>query len=177
MNRLFAVITGIASLNACSSAPTSRIEPAYVDTAEVTRVEPLYQAVQVVRPVKKCWTESVPHTTRRANGYAGTVAGGIIGGVIGNRIARKRDRLPLSVAGALVGAGIGRHLSRRAYAPATSWRDVQRCTTIERYVERQKVVGYRVEYRYEGRIFTTQTNRHPGRYMRIRVDMDPVGRT
>jgi hypothetical protein len=47
-------------LTACSTVPTSPAVPVYVDTAEVIQAEPLYQPVQVARPVNECWTERVP---------------------------------------------------------------------------------------------------------------------
>lgn len=176
MIRLLTVIP-VVLLAACSTAPSRPpAEPVYMDTAEVTRVEPLYQQVEVTRPSKQCWTDRVAHTRRPARPNVGaTLAGGMLGGVIGSKLGRGRGNAPLAVAGALTGAAIGRRLSRPAYAaPVTSWQDVRRCTTVNRLEPRQQVVGYRVEYRYEGQIFTAQTRHHPGRYIRVRVDVDPV---
>ena len=174
MIRLLAVIPVVA-LAACSTAPSRpHAEPVYMDTAEVTRVDPLYQQVEVARPVNRCWTERVAHTHPRRPDAGATVAGGLIGGVIGSKLGHGRGNVPLAVAGALAGAAIGQRLSQPAYAPVTTWRDVQRCTTVNQYEQRQQVVGYRVDYRYEGQIFTTQTRHHPGRYIRVRVDVDPV---
>jgi uncharacterized protein YcfJ len=144
--------------------------------AEVIQADPLYRPVRVARPVTECWTERVAHAAPRPQGYAGPVAGGIIGGVIGSRLGRGRGNAPLAVAGALVGASIGQRLSTPAYAPP-AWSDVRRCRTVNQYEERQQVVGYRVDYRYEGQTFTTRTLRHPGRYIRVRVDVDPVDGT
>lgn len=175
MIRLLTVIP-VVLLAACSTA-TNRppAEPVYMDTAEVTRVAPLYQQVEVTRPVKRCWTERVAHTHPRRPNVGATLAGGMIGGVIGSKLGHGRGNAPLAVAGALAGAAIGRRLSRPAYAaPVTTWQDVQRCTTVNRLEQRQQVVGYRVDYRYEGQIFTAQTRHHPGRYIRVRVDVDPV---
>lgn len=175
MTRLLTVIP-VMLLAACSTAPSRPpAEPIYVDTAEVTRVEPLYRQVEVTRPVNRCWTERVAHTRPPRPNIGATLAGGMIGGVIGSKLGRGRGNAPLMVAGALTGAAIGRRLSQPVYtAPVTTWRDVQRCTTVNRLEQRQQVVGYRVDYRYEGQIFTAQTRRHPGRYIRVRVDVDPV---
>jgi uncharacterized protein YcfJ len=178
MRRLLAAIPAMTLLTACSTVPTSPAEPVYMDTAEVIQAEPLYQPVQVARPVRECWTETVPHASPRRSSYAGPIAGGIIGGVIGSKLGRGWGNAPLAVAGALVGASIGERLSTPAYAYGpTTWSNVQRCRTVNQYEQRQQVVGYRVDYRYEGQTFTTRTQRHPGRYIRVRVDVDPVDGT
>ena len=176
MKRLLATLPVLALLTACSTVPTRSAEPVYMDTAEVIRAEPLYRPVQVARPVQECWTETVPDPVPRRSGYVGPVAGGIIGGVLGSKLGRGRGNVPLTIAGALAGASIGQHLTAPASRPAT-WSTVQRCRTVNQYEQRQQVVGYRVNYRYEGQTFTTQTRRHPGRYIRVRVDVDPVDGT
>lgn len=174
MKRLLTVIPCLA-VAACNTAPSRDAELVYGDTAEVTRVEPLYQAVQVARPVNQCWTEREAHTTRPRSYVGATLAGGVIGGVIGSNLGRRRGRVPLTVAGAVAGAAIGRSLSLTNHAaPAYASRDVERCTTVNHYEQHQQVVGYRVDYRYAGQIFTTQTRHHPGRYIRMRVRVDPV---
>ena len=38
-----------------------------------------------------------------------------------------------------------------------------------------RVVGYRVGYEYAGREFETVTDYHPGREIRVRVDVTPEG--
>ena len=177
MRRLIAAIPiGMTLLTSCSTVPSSPVVPVYVDTAEVIQAEPLYRPVQVARPVSECWTERVAHASPRHNTYAGPLAGGIIGGVVGSRMGRGRGNAPLAVAGALIGASIGRSLSEPAYAPPT-YTNVQRCTTVNHYEQRQQLVGYRVDYRYEGQTFTTRTHRHPGRFIRVRVNVDPVDGT
>ena len=176
MKRLLAVIPGMLLLNACGTLPSSPAAAVYTDTAEVIQVDPLYQPVQVARPVNQCWTERVAHPAPRTSHLAGTLTGGLIGGVLGSKLGRGRGNAPLAVAGALAGAAIGQRLSTPAYSPP-AWSNVQRCTTVNRYEQVRQVVGYRVNYRYEGQTFTTQTVRHPGRYIRVRVDVDPVDGT
>ena len=174
--RIIAVLFALTLLNACSSMPSSPAVPGYVEMAPVIRAEPLYESVQVARPTSECWTETVAHSGPRHNAYAAPVAGGIIGGVIGRRLGRGGERLPLMVAGALVGASIGQRVSTPAYQPPV-YSTEQRCRTVNRYEQRQQVVGYRVDYRYEGQTFTTRTSRHPGRFIRVRVNVDPVNGT
>ena len=52
-------------------------------------------------------------------------------------------------------------------------REVRYVHSVERYEER--VDGYRVTYRYNGHIFSTQLPRDPGGTLRVRVNVEPVG--
>ncbi len=175
MKRLLTVIPGLA-VAACGTAPSRDPGLVYADTAEVVRVQPLYRTVQVALPVNQCSTQREAHATSPQHNAGATLAGGLIGGVIGSHLGRRRAQVPLALAGALAGAAIGRRLSRPDdAAPAYTVRDVQRCTRVNHYEQREQVVGYRVDYRYAGQTFTTQTRQHPGRYIRTRVRVDPVG--
>ena len=177
MRRLIAAMPmGMTLLSACSTVPPGPPVPGYVDTAEVIQAEPLYEPVQIARPVNECWMERVTYSNPGHNAYAGPVAGGIIGGVLGSQLAGGRGKTPLTVAGALVGASIGKRLGTTSYRPPAT-AHVRRCATVNRYEQRQQVVGYRVDYRYEGQTFTTRTHRHPGRFIRVRVNVDPVDGT
>jgi uncharacterized protein YcfJ len=173
---LFAVAMGMTVLASCSTIPPGPAVPGYVDTAEVIQAEPLYQAVQVARPVNECWTQRVAQGNPGRRVYAGPVVGGILGGLLGNQLIRGHGRIPMTVAGTLIGAAIGQEVgaaSRRPPAMAS----VRRCRTVNRYEPRQQLVGYRVDYRYEGQTFTTRTRGNPGRFIRVRVDVDPVDGT
>ncbi|MGD8615520.1 MAG: glycine zipper 2TM domain-containing protein [Gammaproteobacteria bacterium] len=163
-------------LTSCTTVPSGPMAPVYVDMAEVIQAQPLYQDVQVARPVSECWIERVVDGAPRRSGYAAPLAGGIIGGVLGHALARGHARTPLTVAGAALGASLGQSFSA---APRRSpvVRNVRRCATVSRYEQRQQLVGYRVDYRYEGQTFSTRTRSHPGRFIRVRVNVDPVDGT
>jgi uncharacterized protein YcfJ len=174
MRRIIAAIPiGMTVLTSCSTVPPGRAVPGYVDTAEVIQAEPLYKLMQVARPVNECWIERVTHANQAHGAYAGPVAGGIIGGVLGNYLASGRGRTAMTVAGTLLGASVGHSLSAASYRPPTV-ANVRRCKTVNRYEQRQHLVGYRVDYRYEGQTFSTRTRGHPGRFIRVRVNVDPV---
>jgi uncharacterized protein YcfJ len=173
---MIAIPAGMTLLSACTTLPPAPAAGGYLDTAEVIRADPLYQPVQVRRPVSECWTERVPRVQRAHAGYVAPVVGGIIGGVLGNRVASGGARMPMTVAGSLVGASIGHNLGAAHYRPPVV-DTVRRCRTLSRYEQRQQLVGYRVDYRYEGQTFTTRSPRHPGRFIRVRVDVEPVGGT
>jgi len=174
VRRIIAAIPiGMTVLTSCSTVPTGPVVPGYVDTAEVIQAEPLYKAVQVAQPVNECWIERVTYANPGHNAYVGPVAGGIIGGVLGNRLAGGRGKTAMTVAGTLLGASVGQRLSAASHRPPTT-ANVRRCATVNRYEQRQQLVGYRVDYRYEGQTFSTRTRGHPGRFIRVRVNVDPV---
>ena len=162
-------------LASCSTVPSGPAVPVYVDRAEVIQAQPLYEQVRVARPVSECWIERVADASGHGGGAA-TLAGGIIGGVIGHELARGHARTPVTVAGALLGASLGQGLGAASRRPPAV-RNVRRCATVNRYEQRQQLVGYRVDYRYEGQTFTTRTRSHPGRFIRVRVNVDPVDGT
>jgi uncharacterized protein YcfJ len=146
-----------------------------MDTARVLRADPLYETVQVPVPVRECWTETVTRGGRAQASYTAPIAGGIVGGLLGNRLGRghRSGRTALTVAGTLLGASIGNDIRTRSYRRPVVER-VRRCETVDHYEEQQQLVGYRVEYRYEGQTFTTRTMEHPGEFIRVRVNVDPV---
>jgi uncharacterized protein YcfJ len=173
---LFAVAIGMTVLASCSTIPSGPAVPGYVDTAEVIQAEPLYQTVQVARPVNECWTDRVARGNPGQGVYAAPVVGGIRGGVLGNQMIRGRGRTPMTVAGTRIGAATGQGVSTASRRPP-AMASVRRCRTVNRYEPRKQLVGYRVDYRYEGQTFTTRTRGNPGRFIRVRVDVDPVDGT
>ncbi len=165
-----AIVIGMTVLSGAASAGVHHL--GYVDRARVVWAKPIYETVEVSRPVRECWTERVVRRGRRAESYTGTIAGGIIGGVVGNQIGRGRGRTVLTVAGSLLGASIGHDLSARPGRPRISREE--RCEVVEHYEEQEQIVGYRVKYRYGGQTFFTRTEEHPGQRIRIRVKVNPV---
>jgi uncharacterized protein YcfJ len=110
------------------------------------------------------------------------IMGGLIGAVIGHQIGNQESRKTGAIAGAIIGSAIGheaaqRSAARRADYGSTELRavDAERCETrtVERYEER--VDGYRVSYRYNGRIYTTNMSHDPGSTLRVRVNVAPLG--
>jgi uncharacterized protein YcfJ len=172
---ILAVPIGISLLASCSSVPPAPAGPGYVDTAEVLQAEPLYQQARVARPVNECWTETVVQNGSRRGVNAGPLFGGIIGGVLGNRLAGGRST-SMTVAGTLLGAAVGHNLGAVPQRPRAT-ANVRRCRTVNRLESRQQIVGYRVHYRYEGQTFITRTRGYPGKFIWVRVDVDPVDGT
>ncbi len=157
------------------------------DTAQVLSAEPLMRQVRITVPQRECFAEThyVPVNARGtgATPAAGQMLlGGLIGAVIGHQIDDRRSRNTGTVAGALIGTAIGHQVAqdsarRSPYGRGGEYRavDGERCEvhTVERFEER--IDGYRVTYRYNSRIYTTQMPRDPGATLRVRVNVAPVG--
>jgi len=173
MNRtIIATAFGLISV-AASATALARHGDSFYDTAKVVWAEPIYETVEISRPVEECWTERVAVGHPRHGSYTGTIAGGIIGGVVGNQFGHGRGKTAMTVAGTLLGASIGHDLNHRNPRVQRIVEE-ERCELVERIDYEERLVGYRVKYRYKGETFFTRTDEHPGERIRIRVDVDPV---
>jgi len=148
----------------------------FQDTAKVVDVEPIYETIEVQYPQQHCWDEEVSYAEPGRESYTGTILGGVIGGTLVNQLHRGRGKGKdvATLAGALLGGAIGHDLSRNV-------RHAQHRTTSERHCEVQnyttheeQLVGYRVKYRYNGRIYATRTEDHPGKRIPVRVSVAPM---
>jgi len=165
--------------------------------ARVTHVEPLTETVEVNQPREECRTERVSRQVpvdrgyghrehqqhRSARSYTPEILGAVIGGAIGRKAGRGRGQDVATVAGAVLGGSIGRDISRRnrhgsdRYAETryeTRYEDVRHCETVDNFHTEERVVGYRVQYEYDGRTYWTRTQADPGNRIKVRVSVAPV---
>lgn len=145
----------------------------YTDYAKVISAEPIYETVQVSHPQEQCWDERVVHGGRPGHSPVRTIAGGIIGGVVGNQFGRGRGKTAMTVAGTLLGAAIGHEASYRPRVRSHVTYE-ERCEWVDQVTTEERLVGYRVKYRYKGENFVTRTDEHPGRRIPIRVSVEPA---
>ncbi|MBD8526074.1 glycine zipper 2TM domain-containing protein [Pseudomarimonas arenosa] len=181
-----ALIAGLAGVAAAGSVQAEHRDlrgyqaPAY-EYAEVLEVDPIITRVQ--RPVQRdqCWREPVtyrePVRTADTRRYrAPAVLGAIVGGVIGNQFGNGRGRDAATAAGALLGYHAVRDGQRShqyaGYREVTRYEE--RCATQTEYFEDERVTGYDVTYRYNGQIYRTVTDFHPGDRLRVQVDVRPA---
>ncbi|WP_299591834.1 hypothetical protein [uncultured Microbulbifer sp.] len=152
------------------------------DYAIVTGVTPVYNDIQIVEPRTQCWDQTV---TYQQPSPAGAIIGGLIGAAVGRDAARghrhgrgrhrhyhRGNKGAGMVAGAAVGAMIGGAVSRHN-APV-QYGTQQRCQVVEEVSTRRELVGYDVNYRYNGQEYLIRTDQHPGDRIRVRVDVTPV---
>jgi uncharacterized protein YcfJ len=132
----------------------------------------------------------------RANGAA---LGAMVGGALGNQAGKGDGRKAATIAGAVIGGVIGAEVAGHNERRYTYGHDnVYRCRDSyrggygygdDRYGNDRygndsrygrgyddRVIGYNVTYRYAGRNYRTRMDHHPGRTIRVRVDVRPDGR-
>jgi uncharacterized protein YcfJ len=142
----------------------------YDDYGRVIEARPIYQQVAIEVPRENCRTETFAQTERRSDddSFAGTVIGGLVGAAIGHELGHGRGAA--TAAGGLIGATIGHDASGKR---VVSYRDREVCRTHYRTEYENRIVGYDVSYSYQGRIYQTQTNNHPGDRIDVTVDVQP----
>jgi uncharacterized protein YcfJ len=158
------------------------------DVADVVSVDPIIE--QVSEPIERqvCWNEPVTYR-EPARGYrsnrhrsnSGAILGAIIGGVVGNQFGSGRGRDAATVAGAALGYSVARDEQRRndryrsgRYGERVVQTQEQQCRVETDYQSEERVLGYDVAYRYNGRIYHTRTDAHPGDTIRVRVDIEAI---
>jgi len=137
----------------------------YEEYARVISVKPIYEDVEVITPRRECWTErrvshgDHPHQHyARRDSYTAPLAGALLGGVIGNQF----------------GGGSGRNVAGKHRYPLPQdhparFENVELCETVDHMEIREELVGYRVKYRYNGKIYRTRMDSHPGDTVRVSV--------
>lgn len=139
--------------------------------ARVVDVDPIYERVEVPQVRQECWTEDV-YVRNRNRDVSAPVLGGIIGGVIGNQVSRGHGRPAATIVGSLLGATIGADIRDRNTRYHTE--TVRRCRDVDEYYTEERVVGYRVTYRYRGEEYVTRMDHDPGDEIRVRVSVEPA---
>jgi uncharacterized protein YcfJ len=136
----------------------------YSAQARVVSAVPVRESASSA-PRQECWTEYSDGSS--GNRTAGAVIGGIAGGLIGHQFGSGSGNTAATIAGALGGAAVGNEVGRRSDDP----RAVERCRTVSDYSDR--VVGYDVVYRFQGREFTARLPYDPGPELPVNVTVAP----
>lgn len=148
------------------------------DYAEVIRVEPIVEPVELVAEVvdsspviqtvtgtREVCEDKVQHystPTRDPNRVTGTVLGAVVGAAVGNQIGGGSGRRAATAAGAVGGAFAGREIQERQQQnnARTVTRTEQVCRTES--APRDEIVGYDVTYRLDGELGSLRSPRKPG---------------
>lgn len=170
------------------------------DYAPVVSATAIIKIEKHSTPYKDCWTEQVqinqPYEQNRYDNsygnalfgdqsYTGTILGGLIGGGIGNALGhRKSNKKAGAVVGGLLGGALGydlTHNRKRApkhhsprYENRQHYESQQRCETRYETYEEERIVGYKVRYRYNGHVYSTRTKHDPGNTLRLRIVATPA---
>lgn len=167
MKRKISMTTFVALV---CSAPVAQANHVFEDYARVIEVTPQYEEVNL--PRKTCTSEYIPERQRPRGSLAGPLIGGIAGGVLGAQVGKGNGRVASSAAGAAIGAIVGDRLSKRSRDEYYE-REVTRCEMVDHWETRLN--GYRVVYRYQGQTRTAILPYDPGRRLRLRVAVEPLG--
>ncbi len=162
-------LLGLFAVAAIPGAAQSYVPEAasYAAQARVVSAVPVRQVVASA-PRQECWTEY--EESRGGNRAAGAVIGGIAGGLIGHQFGSGSGNTAATIAGTIGGAAVGNEVARRQGGGEP--RAVERCRTVSDY--RDRVVGYDVVYRFQGREFTARLPYDPGPDLPVNVTITPA---
>jgi len=158
-------------------------EPVETCTDKRVRIDGRHERPQYSKNSKSSYSSRTPD-----------ILGAVIGAAVGNHVGMKgtsSGRKVATVAGAILGGSIGRD-SRKRYERKTAqnhahyndhyesdystvrYKTVRNCETTYETRYKNKVVGYDVDYRYRGQIYSTRMNERPGDRLKVRVKVTPI---
>lgn len=166
----------IASSAASANSVSTQQNSSEYYEAEVLSASPVYSEVRVNQPREKCWTEQVEKPAeQRYNSKTPEILGAIVGAAVGHEFGgSKRSHHAAAAAGAVLGTSVGHDWDKRRQAKTTQTTAVERCETVDNYSTEQNLSGYDVSYAYNGGVYQTFTQNHPGERIRLRVSVTPV---
>ncbi|MEJ2042963.1 MAG: glycine zipper domain-containing protein [Reinekea sp.] len=111
------------------------------------------------------------HRSSSSAGPAGAIIGGAIGAHVGSHAGNSTEStIAGAIAGGVIGGLVGNEIDRDN--TTVHYRRETECDTRYRH-ENRELIGYDVRYRYNGREFSIFTEQHPGRYIQLRVEVQP----
>ncbi len=156
----------------------------YYDQAKVLSAVPVYKTVSVSTPRRECRQVPVAsynngHGGRQYKSATPIILGSVIGAAIGNQFGHGKGKTVGTIAGGVLGGSVARDIQKKgshnAYGNRRYGRTATQCDTYEDYRNEERIDGYRVKYRYNGRVYQTRTETDPGKRMQVRVSVVPTG--
>ena len=132
-------------------------KPQFADVVSVKEV-----LESVVTPREHCEDVQVQHQApvKDEHRITGTVVGGLAGGLLGSAVGGGKGKTLATVAGAAAGGYAGNRVQKNMQEKDVSTTTEHRCKTVNE--KSQKVVGYNVSYRLEGKDGVVRTSFKPG---------------
>jgi uncharacterized protein YcfJ len=154
------VIGGIAMVVVSAGAVTGYKQFTKPKFADVVGVKEVTETI--VTPREECQDVQVTHKapTSDPNRVTGTVVGGVAGGLLGSAIGSGTGRTVATIAGAAGGAYVGNQVQKNQQNKNVVTSTEKRCKTVNEMTE--KLIGYDVTYRLEGKEGTLRTTFKPG---------------
>jgi len=142
--------------------------------ADVVAVKEVFETV--VTPQERCEdvqvTQQAPVKDRHR--IAGTVVGGLAGGLLGSTIGGGKGKTVATVAGAAAGGYAGNQVQKNMQEKDVVTKTERRCKTVNE--KSQKLSGYSVTYRLDGKDGVVHTSFKPGAKLPVKdgqVDTTP----
>ena len=153
-------VGGIAMVVLGSGAVTgykAMTKPAF---AEVVASKEIFETV--VTPREKCDDVQVQHQApvKDEHRIAGSVVGGLAGGLLGSTVGGGKGKTLATVAGAAAGGYAGNRVQKNMQEKDVVTKTEHRCKTVNE--KSQKLVGYDVTYRLDGKDGVVRTAFKPG---------------
>lgn len=128
--------------------------------AEVVAVKEITKTV--LTPREQCEDVQVRRQVpvKDPNRVAGTVVGGLAGGLLGSAVGRGNGNTVATVAGAVAGGYAGNQVQKNLQQKDTVLTTERRCKTVKD--KSQKLLGYQVTYRLDGKDGVARTSFKPG---------------
>jgi len=133
--------------------------------AEVVAVKEAKQTIST--PREKCEEVQVQKQApvKDEHRVGGTVIGGVAGGLLGSTIGGGSGKTVATVAGAAAGAYAGNKVQKNMQEKDVVTTTETRCKTVHETSE--KLLGYDVTYRLEGKEGTVRMDRDPGKQIPV----------
>lgn len=128
--------------------------------AEVVSAKEVFETV--LTPQEKCEDIQVQRQApvKDENRIAGSVVGGVAGGLLGSTVGGGQGKTLATVAGAAAGGYAGNRVQKNLQEKDMVTSTERRCKTVN--LKSQKLVGYTVAYRFDGKDGVVRTSFKPG---------------
>lgn len=162
----------VAAVPAEPVPPAEPAQPAGPQYAKVVSVTPVRSNSSTPRQV--CRDVVVNHTAppKDQHNIAGTAIGAIAGGLLGNQVGGGKGRTLATVAGAAAGGYAGNRIENSHHKAQVTSTTEQRCETVTD--TKSKVIGYDVQYVYNGVTRTTRMDHDPGDRVQVQEGVSVV---
>jgi uncharacterized protein YcfJ len=128
--------------------------------ADVVSTKEVFETV--VTPREQCEDVQAQHQApvKDKNRIAGTAIGAVAGGLLGSAIGGGKGKTLATVGGAAAGGYAGNQVQKNMQEKDVTTTTERRCKTVQD--KSQKLVGYNVTYRLEGKEGVVRTSFKPG---------------
>ena len=142
--------------------------------AEVVGVKEITETIKTPREECRDVVVQQQAPVKDAHRLTGTVIGGVAGGLLGNQFGSGTGKTVATVVGAAGGAYAGNKVQQNMQESDVVTASKRECKTV--YDTSQKLVGYEVAYRLEGKEGVVRTSFNPGATLPVKdgqVDITP----